>query len=186
MLNGFDFSHWQRDNDIKAYLPHADFIIHKASEGETYKDPTCIPRCNGMFKNIPTIIYHYVRADKCDPLKEAYNFMSVYEKIDIKPGLALDIEYSKKAGGTQGKDLAYVKKLVSMLSPNVSKRIIIYIPDIYPSDWYKWIREEDLGLWIARYRSKYPDHACDFWQYTSKPVDQDYFYGSYSKLKTFI
>ena len=189
MMNGYDFSHWQTDDTIKMKLPGADFVIHKATEGTTYKDPMLIPRCQWLFENTPGIIYHYLRADKPNLDGEVNNFIGCYEKVKAKGyevGLAVDVEYSSKTGGTKTSDLEYCKRFVSELIKKTGKRVIIYMPDTYGAEWYKWIREKDLGLWIARYRTKYPEHACDFWQFTSKPIDCDVFYGSEAKLFSFI
>ena len=184
-LNGYDFSHWQTDIQIKPLLSGADFIIHKASEGVSYKDPTLRNRYQ-LFKNKPLILYHYVRADKPALKEEISNLLSIYVSAPYPVGLALDVEYSSKTGGTKNSDIEYIKRFADQLRSATDVRVIIYMPDTYSREWYRHIRSEDLGLWIARYRSREPEHICDFWQNTSKPVDHDIFYGDYTKLYSFI
>lgn len=189
MIEGYDFSHHQTDAVIRTYLNMGPgFIFHKITEGSTYRDPQVYNRIK-LFKGIPLLFYHYLRADKGNATGEVDNLVNSLNLTTLNPnqyGVAIDIEYSVKTGGTKNTDIEYVKRFMDMLSRKLKKRFIIYMPDTYSPIWYNYIREKDYGLWIARYRSQQPNHACDFWQNTSKPVDHDYFYGSIEKLYTYI
>lgn len=188
-MEGYDFSHHQNTGTIKTYLATGpDFIFHKLTEGSTYRDPEVYNRVK-MLKEYPLFFYHYLRADKGNMAGEVNNLVNSLNLTTLRPdqyGVAIDIEYSVKTGGTKNTDLEYVKRFMNLLNSKIKKRYIIYMPDTYSAAWYQWIREKDLGLWIARYRTQQPNHACDFWQNTSKPVDHDFFYGSKEKLYTFI
>ena len=190
ILNGYDFSHWQTDAQIRAVMAGCDFVFHKATEGTTYRDKELNKRCQWLFKDRPGFVYHYLRADRPNVEGEVVNFVTmvnyVEDVIDDKIGVAIDVEYSSKTGGTKNTDFEYFKRFCEELRKRCNKRLIVYMPDLYSSAWYNWIREMDYGLWIARYRSKRPEHACDFWQYTNSPLDKDYFFGDYEKLESFV
>lgn len=189
MINGFDFSHHQTMQTINNQLAKAPgFIFHKITEGSTYRDPEVFNRLS-LVKKYPFIFYHYLRADKGNIDGEVNNLVNALALTGLSSseyGVAIDVEYSSKTGGTRNTDFEYFRRFMAALESKLKKRFIIYMPDLYSATWYNFIREKDYGLWIARYRSKRPDHACDFWQFTTSPVDQDVFYGSEEKLKTFL
>lgn len=188
MINGYDFSHHQNDAQIRVYLANnPGFIFHKASEGETYRDKECVRRVSSFPAQVVPGIYHYLRADKCSAVKEAANFLAVSCQLLRDHMLAIDVEYSRSTGGTADNDnhFAHFKIFTETLLGAGVDRLVVYIPDTYSRRWYQYIRENDLGLWIARYRTKQPEHISDFWQFTSKPVDTDVFYGSLDRLKSY-
>ena len=96
-------------------------------------------------------------------------------------GVALDYELNNTKA-----DVNRIEYALVMLENVLHKKPILYCSDFQSNELYQMVRAHDFGLWIARYRKKEPEHACDFWQYSSKPYDQDYFFGDMSKLLKYI
>lgn len=188
-MKGYDVSHHQNIATVQQLLStKPDFMFHKITEGSTYMDSEVFNRVK-FLKPCPMFFYHYLRADKNNAVGEVNNLVNALNQTMLKPneyGVAIDVEYSLKTGGTKTTDFEYFKRFMTALAAKLPKRFIIYMPDTYSAEWYYWIREKDYGLWIARYRAAQPNHVCDFWQFTSKPVDTDIFYGDANKLHSYI
>lgn len=64
MLHGIDISKWQKGLSIDAIASQVDFVIIKATEGNSYVDPCCDPfvqRCRSL--NKPWGFYHFGRSN---------------------------------------------------------------------------------------------------------------------------
>lgn len=163
-MNGIDISKWQKGlklSDIKC-----DFVIIKATEGATYKDP-CF---DGFVKQAqqlqkPMGFYHFARPDNGnDPTAEAANFYQTIKPYVRQGILALDWE----AGDLSKTDWA-LKWLDEV------KRLTGVKPMIYTSQWvinsydFSKIVAGDYGLWIAKWKDHEADYNYDMSDAGSKP-----------------
>lgn len=179
MLNGIDFSHWQKEPMDKE-ISKADFFIHKLTESTDFLDPEAFRRVKLFAENKPMIVYHYLRHPKSAEA-EALHFIKRVKETGLSHtlGVALDYEVERV-------DAATAEMFMYIVAKALHKRPILYCGDMESRDVYQMIRSRDWGLWIARYRKTPPEHICDFWQYANSPYDHDYFYGDRERLLTFI
>ena len=93
-LKGLDISHHNRNMKDPAELNRYDFVIIKATEGTTYKDPTLKYWLNNLDKYMLKGFYHYARPEiKNSAEAEARNFINTIQSfIDGRCILALDVE----------------------------------------------------------------------------------------------
>ena len=173
--DGIDISHHQGEIDWSGLDTSLDFIICKATEGETHIDSKfkknwdsidCIKGC-----------YHFFRPQYSGK-KQALLYLSVInlDSGNIKP--IVDVEYTKYWNNKK-----YIKKYISNLISfiNTIKENTGYDPIIYtnPNFWESYIEKyyhSDHLLWIADYRkreqpqvpSKFEDWYI--WQYTDKGI----------------
>lgn len=168
MLKGIDISHHNfRSMKDKDEINKFDFVIIKATEGSTYRDPKC-EEWSKIVKS-PTLkgYYHFARPDNKNSAKaEANNFLSVILKyIDGETILALDVE----AGALLVKNLddwclewcKYVKSATGIT------------PLIYCSESecrrFKKCADFGCGLWVAKWsplkpKNITPWHFFAIWQ----------------------
>ena len=185
MLNGFDFSHYNRDEQVAKYIKEADFIFHKLTENTGYVDIKVFGRV-AMFKDIPTFFYHVVRPDKnVSPAGEVSHFVAQLAKMEkqgVNFGIALDLEdiYVKD------KNRSYVIEFIKKIREAYKVPVIVYMGDLYNETFYNEIAAVGGLLWIARWRTKVPEHLCEFWQNTDKyngeALDHDYCFLTKSEL----
>lgn len=182
-LRGCDFSHYQNE-EYNKYLSSMDFIIHKLSEGTSFIDEFAFRRASMFAENKPFIFYHFVR-DRKNIMGEISHFARTFCKCDLKHtiGIAIDCE---GAQFEKSKDASDIFQVLEWLKNSLGKRPIFYGGDLLDASFYYAVRDTDSGLWVARYRSQKPVHACDFWQYSSTPFDKDLFFGDMEKMKSFL
>lgn len=179
MLSGVDFSHWQ-PSEMDVHISDYDFLIHKLTEGKSYTDPLANSRIKKFAEKKPMLVYHFLR-DTAAVEREAEHFIFALKETGYMHtlGVALDYEVAHV-------NAAIAAKWLQIVASATGKRPVLYCGDLEEKAVYQMVRAYDYGLWIARYRKEAPDHACDFWQHTSKPFDKNIFYGDMSKLLTFI
>lgn len=148
MLYGIDISNW--NDPGKSTYKLADFMLHKASEGLSYKDKK---RENHVasYKEVNTDgllgFYHFGRPDKGNsPIAEANNFLSCVEPYIGNAVLALDLESGNEH---------YPEWALSWLT--YVERETGVKPMIYTSaSFTKYLasigRDTDFGLWVANYK----------------------------------
>lgn len=163
-MNGIDISKWQKGLQLSQIK--WDFVIIKATEGRTYKDPCFDDFAEQAFKmGKPFGCYHFARPDNGNsPEAEAQNFYNAVKKYVRRAVLALDWE----AGDLSKTDWA--KRWLDEV-----KRLTGIKPMIYTSQWventYNWdeVVKGDYGLWIAKWRDKQVDYNYDMSNAGSKP-----------------
>lgn len=195
MLYGSDWSKWQTKDSITRNLPgdHKDFVIIKATEGKTGKDPSTYE--NLKFASELGIwgigFYHYARPENGNtPIEEAENFLDKVTETLKKwgenypinifyPILALDVEGDalKQANIDSWcnswcqyvEECTYTKPLLYASKSTLSK--------------FKSVAADNYGLWCASWgNDKAPSPIspwalCAFKQYRGNPLDLDVFYG---------
>lgn len=181
-LKGIDISHHNKYQlaSGQLVLSKHDFIIVKASEGKSFKDPMFNEYMKAIRNlNKPHGIYHYARPEFNTPLTEANFFHEAIKHEGDDSILILDWE---------GKATTYpIEWAIEWLK--IVENIYGKKPMIYCSSWYtkklKPVLENGNGLWVAHYGVKkpkvytYPFYAI--WQYSSDPYDKDIFNGNLSQ-----
>jgi len=203
-VTGFDVSHYQGDIDWETVSDTIAFVISKATQGLTFKDPEFSHnwdqiKASGMVRGA----YHfYVASD--DPEGQANFFwqtITSYEASDLP--LILDIEEGSIAEEPISDeklqdDVLYFLEVLERLS---GKTPMIYV-DVSFANRYLYISEFNrYPLWIAEYThqstpqipSAWSEKGWFFWQRSDSyedadfdgKVDYDIFNGTEEMLKSF-
>lgn len=195
MLKGIDISHHNYNNLVggKFTFDGQDFVIMKATEGKTYKDPKLDFYMSQS--NLPELIgfYHYARPENNTAKAEAKNFVKVIAPYikDRDAILALDWEGNAVEWKTRADQVKWILDFLNYVEAETGVK-----PMIYCSAWYtvylSEVYKNNNGLWVAHYNSSitkpktgvYPYHAI--WQYTSAgSLDKNYFNGKVAAWKAY-
>lgn len=193
MIKGIDISHHNKNMKDPVQIKTFDFVIMKASEGATYRDPALSYYMNILEDGkAVTGFYHFARPENGNsPQAEAENFLRTIRNYKPPFILALDVE----AGALNYKDLdnwtcdwcKYVYKSTGIK------------PMIYCSEAeckrFKKCAEFSCGLWVAKWSNNRPSSAkikpwkiWAIWQYSDKGIvsgvrtDLNYFNGDKNQL----
>lgn len=163
-MNGIDISKWQ--NGLKLSKIKFDFVIIKATEGKTYKDPNFLDFTKqALDLNKPIGFYHFARPDNNpNPKDEAQNFYNTVKDYVGKGILVLDWESSKK------NDTKWAKEWLDEVYRLTGVKPLIYMSESVVNS-YNWqdVANADYGLWVARYRDYNPDYNYDMTNAGKKP-----------------
>ena len=165
MMNGIDISKWQ--NGLKLSKVACDFVIIKATEGKTYRDPNFLDftkQAIDLGKNIG--FYHFARPDNNPNAKdEADNFLKVVKDYIGKGILVLDWESSAKH------NVKWAKAWLDEVYKQTGIKPLIYMSESVVNQ-YNWsdVAKADYGLWVARYRDYIVDKNYDMRNAGKKPV----------------
>lgn len=170
MLKGVDVSghepNWEPADDDA-------FVFIKATEGSTYFSTSSLRQVEAArAKGLQVGHYHFMVPGNA--ARQAGWFVgNLVEKDLIKPGdlLACDWE-THKEGHPSAQDRAEFRAEVKRLLPNHKEGLYCDT-----SDWLNTSVKAGDFLWIAHYTTMAePGIAATwhFWQYTDKPIDQDY------------
>lgn len=149
-LYGIDISKWQNTNAVDQAQ---DFVIIKATEGTGYVDPTCDTKYQyAKSKGKLLGVYHFARPDLSGAVAEAEFFVNNTEGY-WKPKeaiLVLDWETGNK------QDVSWALTWLRRVYEMTGVRPLIYMSAsvIRSADWSPVVNE-DFGLWVAGYPSKY-------------------------------
>lgn len=174
VMQGYDVSNWQSGYSTDWLLRTSDFLIMKATEGLNFVDGYCdgwVQACRNA--GHPWGFYHFARNN--DPITEADFFVDDTANYFGEGIPVLDWE--------DGQSVAWVNAFVE----RVHSRTGIW-PWIYANPWRFQLGgvNENCGRWVASYPGGVPSpDACPAadgvpvccWQYTSTPLDKNYFYG---------
>ena len=174
VMQGYDVSNWQSGYSTDWLLRTSDFLIMKATEGLDFVDGYCdgwVQACRRA--GHPWGFYHFARNN--DPIAEADFFVDDTANYFGEGIPVLDWE--------DGQSVAWVNAFVE----RVHSRTGIW-PWIYANPWRFQLGgvNENCGRWVASYPGGVPSPqdcpAADgvpvcCWQYTSTPLDKNYFYG---------
>ncbi len=207
---GIDVSYWDSGIDWpKVRATGQRFVIIKATEGETYTDPTFNndwigAKAAGLLRGA----YCFFHANM-DPKKQAARFISVVKAMNDDGELphALDLEVTD--GVSQDKIIANAKIWLDQVEQAFGRKAFIYSGVSFlesnfsvlgggPPPWAK-----DYPLWLAWYPNQYTDgmtpamprgwYSWTIWQYGDKgvvnginaKVDMDLFNGTLDDLYKF-
>lgn len=174
VMQGYDVSNWQSGYSTDWLLRTSDFLIMKATEGLNFVDGYCdgwVQACRNA--GHPWGFYHFARNN--DAIAEADYFVDNTAGYFGEGIPVLDWE--------DGQSVAWVNAFVE----RVHSRTGIW-PWIYANPWRFQLGgvNENCGRWVASYPGGVPrPEECPAadgvpvccWQYTSTPLDKNYFYG---------
>jgi lysozyme len=169
-----DLSHWNTiPSNLKATAAAGIVgVIHKATEGTSYKDDKCdarefLTRDAGMLFGL----YHFLRAGMSIQ-SQINNFMSVYKRYDTT-NLLVALDYEK---GSDGKtpSLTEVQNWLLGVEGATGKKPVIYsgnsLKEALGGKVHPVLNQDNYPLWLAQYSSTYklpPGWSTPWlWQYT--------------------
>ena len=162
-MRGIDISQWQKGLNLANI--DCDFVIVKASEGKTFKDP-CFHDFITKAKSLGKCIgfYHFARPENNSSHDEVVNF---YDQIKdyIGQGIPfLDWESTAKANVPWAKDWLDEFYSITGIKP------MIYMSESVVNS-YNWseVANDGYALWVARYRDYNPDYNYDMSNAGKKP-----------------
>ncbi|MFB9902376.1 lysozyme [Allokutzneria oryzae] len=195
---GIDVSRWQGEVNWQDHWNQGKrFAYVKATEGTGYRNPFFGQQYNGSY-NVGMIrgAYHFALPDRSSGAEQAHYFVNNGGGWSADgrtlPG-ALDIEYNPYGDTCYGLDHDAMTAWLRDFSDTYRARTGRF-PAIYTSTswWSKCTgnRGDFSGtnpLWVARYAAEIGPlpHAWGvytIWQYSSTPIDQNSFNGSYDRL----
>lgn len=173
-MQGYDVSNWQSGYSTDWLISTSDFLIMKATEGLDFTDGYCdgwVQACRNA--GHPWGFYHFARNNNA--IAEADYFVDNTVNYFGEGIPVLDWE--------DGQSVAWVNAFVE----RVHSRTGVW-PWIYANPWRFQLGgvNENCGRWVASYPGGTPSpDACPdadgipvcCWQYTSTPLDKNYFYG---------
>ncbi|ACU98738.1 MAG: lysozyme [Saccharomonospora viridis] len=196
---GIDVSGWQQNVDWAYWWGQGKrFAYVKATEGTSYKNPYFAQQYNGSY-NIGMIrgAYHFALPNVSSGAAQANFFVDNGGgwSADGKtlPGV-IDLEYNPYGdtcyGKTQSQMTAWILDFHDTYHARTGRWPVIYTS----TSWWKQCVgttgdfSSTAPLWIARYASSVGELPYNwsyhtFWQYTSTPIDQNSFNGSYERLQ---
>ena len=186
MLKGLDLSHHNKNMKNLADINSYDFVILKASEGKSYKDPFCKKWLSYLTANSLKGFYHFARPE-CgnSPEAEATNFLNAISGVKKPFVIALDVE----AGALGFKKLDdWTFKWCDIVYKKTGIKPLIYCSEA-ETIRFKKCANYSCGLWVAKWgvnkpKSIKPWEFWAFWQYTNNGVcsavrvDENYFNGN--------
>lgn len=190
MLKGIDISHhnkfqiFPKNNKPSIDFSKHDFIIMKATEGISYKDP-CMEAYIGKLKEDQLYgFYHFARPERNRAKDEARHFCNTIGRYGEEALLVLDWEAQAVS-----QPIEWAVEWCREVEKKFGKK-----PLIYCSSWYtkkcKPLLDENIGLWVAHYTKNkkptvytYPTWAM--WQYSSEPYDKDIFNGNRTQFQAY-
>ena len=187
VLFGIDISH-HNATQVKTGildLSKPDFVIMKATEGETYRDPKMKVYLSHVDPERQGIgFYHYARPDlHYQPDEEVHNFLTCVGDTAGHALYALDVEGA--ALKLPDVNLAeWVLKWCRMVHGLTGVLPLVYTGTEGLEKIGAAILAKDIGLWYPRYRAKitkkmyapYPFVAL--WQFCETPWDCNKFFGT--------
>lgn len=184
---GGDLSHHNYGTVDPTYW---DFVILKATEGATYKDPAVEKYLTDMVANFPNLpyigFYHYARPENNTPNDEVNNFYKAIKNHVGNCFMALDVEGDAlKVPNLDAWCLQWCMQMQDLTGVK---------PFVYTSSAYVHLLEETVKrypLWVAHYNVQKPTSKRTtmnplMWQINSKPFDIDIFYGTPADLAVYI
>ena len=185
---GIDVSHWNRLTAIPEHRP--EFVMMKLTEGVSFIDSAYkshIDICEDML--IPYGFYHYARAEKNDAKKEAEFFVSQIP-AHAMPHCVLALDFEGKSLSLTSVD-AWAALFLKRVEELTHKKPLLYCSQSVVKR-FPMVAHSGYGLWVARYRNTLlgpgdirPWKFAAIWQYTSKPIDKDIFYGSVKQFRKY-
>lgn len=182
-LNGVDISSYQGNIDLSALS--IDFVIIKATEGNSYVNPYCDSKYQqAKSLNLLRGVYHYATG-RSSGTKEADWFIKNIEGYIGDSILVLDWE-----NGAVNRGVGYAKEFLDRVYSRTGVKPLLYV-NRSTIDSYDWssVVNADYGLWLATLDGSEYSRYGEFplvaiCQPYSRPmtgyntdIDQDVFYG---------
>ena len=207
---GIDVSYWDAGIDWpKVRATGQRFVFVKATEGNTYQDPTYDDNWFGA-KSAGLLrgAYHFFHCN-IDPKKQADNFINYVKSFNDNGELAPVLDLETHDNVKKEKIIPAVKTYLDLIEAAFGKKPIIYSGYFFLQDYLSeagggppmWAK--DYPLWIAQYPNQYTPGMSPLlprgwfkwtiWQYSEKgvvnginaDVDMDLFNGTLEELYKF-
>lgn len=207
---GIDVSYWNAGIDWpKVRAAGQRFVFAKATEGDTYKDPTFDDNWRGA-KSAGLLrgAYHFFRCN-VDPKKQAGNFIDYVKSMNDVGELPPVLDLETNDGQTKEKVISRVTTWVDVVEDAFNRKPIIYSRAFFLQDYFSeasggppsWAK--DYPLWLAQYPDVYVEGSqpflprgwfkWNFWQYSqtgrvngiNAKVDMNVFNGTLEELYRF-
>lgn len=144
-LNGIDVSNWQ--NGINLAAVPADFVICKATQGNSYVSPDCVrqvEQATAAGKLVGT--YHYISGSGA--VAEADFYLNNIKNWIGKYMMCLDWESNQNS---QWGNESYLKQVVQRIIERTGIPPVIYVQQSRLSAVKAIADELNCGLWVAQY-----------------------------------
>ena len=197
-VSGMDVSGWQRTVNWRSWKNKGkQFAYVKATEGTGFRNPYFSSQYRGSYKvGMIRGAYHFALPSRASGYAQATYFVrhggGWSRDGRTLPGV-LDIEYNPYGSTCYGLSkksmVAWVKSFTRRYKSLTGRDAVIYTT----RDWWSRCTGNSRAfnrtnpLWIARYSSSvgalpggWPFYT--FWQYTTRPLDQNRFNGSRARL----
>ena len=207
---GIDVSYWDAGIDWpKVRATGQRFVFAKASEGDSYADPTFDDNWRGA-KSAGLLrgAYHFFRSN-VDPKKQATKFIDYVKSMNDDGELAPVLDLETNDGQTKDKVISRAKAWLDLVEAAFGRKPIIYSGQYFLQDYLSeagggppaWTK--DYALWLAQYPNNFVEgsqpylprgwYKWTFWQYSEKgvvnginaKVDLNLFNGSLEELYKF-
>ncbi len=207
---GIDVSYWNAGIDWPQVRATGQrFIFAKATEGDSYADPTFGDNWRGA-KSAGLLrgAYHFFRCN-VDPKKQASKFIDYVKSMNDNGELPPILDLETNDGQTKDKVIARVKTWLDQVEAAFGRKPIIYSRPIFLQDHFSelgggppsWAK--DYPFWVAYYPNVYVEGSqpvlprgwfqWNFWQYSQTghingihaKVDLNVFNGSLDDLYKF-
>ncbi|GAA1905914.1 GH25 family lysozyme [Lapillicoccus jejuensis] len=197
---GIDVSGYQGSYDwASSWSAGKKFAYVKATEGTSYTNPSFSQQYSGSYDvGMFHGAYHFARPDVSSGATQASYFVGHGGGWSADgrtlPG-ALDIEYNPYGATCYGLSQSSMTSWINAFRTQYHSLTGVY-PVIYSTyDWWSTCTGNTSStsstspFWIARYSSTPGTLPAGygyytFWQYSDSPVDQDYFNGTTTQLRT--
>lgn len=207
---GIDVSYWNAGIDWpKVRAAGQRYVFVKASEGDSYADPTFDDNWRGAkAAGLLRGAYHFFRAN-ADAKRQASKFIDYVRTMNDDGELPPVLDLETNDGQTREKIISRVKTWLDLVESAFNRKPILYSGLYFLQDYFSevgggpplWAKE--YPLWLAQYPSQYlvgmqPSlprgwFKWTFWQYSKKGlvnginanVDMDLFNGSLEDLYQF-
>jgi lysozyme len=207
---GIDVSYWNAGIDWpKVRAAGQRFVFAKASEGDTYADPTFDDNWRGAkAAGFLRGAYHFFRSN-VDAKKQANKFIDYVKSMNDDGELPPVLDLETNDGQTREKIITRVKTWLDLVETAFNRKPIIYSGQYFLQDYFSEVGggppmwAKDYPLWLAQYPNQYIPgidpvlprgwFKWTFWQYSKKGrvnginanVDLDVFHGSLEELYHF-
>lgn len=186
---GCDISHHNK-NDLRGKLSQMPFVIMKASEGKTYKDPCMMEyflelnNSENYCNNTAVGFYHYARPENNTAKDESFNFWNTVKDVyktclgEYRPiFFALDWEGNALSLPTDKQNKWIIDFCYHI--ENLSGKTPLLYCSSSTTKYLKDVAESGVKLWVAYYGKTlknpkiYNWKDWSIWQCTSYPFDID-------------
>ncbi|WP_285500421.1 lysozyme [Actinokineospora sp. NBRC 105648] len=198
-VSGMDVASYQGNVNWASWWNQGKrFAYVKATEGTSYTNPYFAQQYNGSYSvGMVRGAYHFALPDKSSGAAQANYFVSNgggwSRDGKTLPGVA-DLEYNPYGptcyGKTQPDMAAWIREFAGTYRARTGRDAVFYTSTNW---WSQCVGTAQTfsgtnPLWVARYSSTVgtlPNNwpVWTFWQYTSTPLDQDYFNGTPDRLR---
>lgn len=175
-----------------APIRNIDFVVAKATEGVTIRDPKYMRNKEGAERRgILFGAYHFF-SENSDPIAQAENFLKTAQLKNGNLVPVLDVEVRDRF--SRGELRENVLKWLQHVENHLGKKPMIYTYAKFHDEVFCTEEFEDYHFWIAHYGVDKPINDCVFWQFTEEGVvygikgyvDIDVYLGSVDRFHDYI